>query len=183
MSPERFHAERAGGLERLHRTVLAEAAPELAQGLEQSPAAVKLRAFAGERSFCRRPAGPGWALVGDAGCFRDPLTAHGITDALRDAELLARAAAEDTPAAYRAFHELRDQMARPLLDITDRIASLAWTLDEVKQLHRDLNRSMKAEVDLLTGLDAPAEAPTPSIGPVSVTRDGYRPPVVRLRTA
>jgi hypothetical protein len=74
-------------------------------------------------------------------------------------------------------------MARPLLDITDRIASLAWTLDEVKQLHRDLNRSMKAEVDLLTGLDAPAEAPMPSIGPVSVTRDGYRPPVVRLRTA
>ena len=34
----------------------------------------------------RRAGGPGWALVGDAGYFRDPLTAHGITDALRDAE-------------------------------------------------------------------------------------------------
>ena len=33
--------------------------------------------------------GPGWALVGDAGYFKDPITTHGITDALRDAELLA----------------------------------------------------------------------------------------------
>lgn len=41
--------------------------------------------------FFRRAWGPGWALVGDAGYFKDPLTAHGITDALRDAELLARA--------------------------------------------------------------------------------------------
>jgi 2-polyprenyl-6-methoxyphenol hydroxylase-like FAD-dependent oxidoreductase len=38
----------------------------------------------------RRSWGPGWALVGDAGYFKDPLTAHGLTDALRDAELLAR---------------------------------------------------------------------------------------------
>ena len=39
-----------------------------------------------------RPAGPGWALVGDAGYHRDPITGHGITDAFRDAELLAAAA-------------------------------------------------------------------------------------------
>jgi flavin-dependent dehydrogenase len=31
-------------------------------------------------------------LVGDAGYHRDPITGHGITDAFRDAELLARAA-------------------------------------------------------------------------------------------
>ena len=35
--------------------------------------------------------GPGWALVGDAGYHRDPITGHGITDAFRDAELLADA--------------------------------------------------------------------------------------------
>ena len=38
-----------------------------------------------------RRLGPGWALVGDAGYHRDPITGHGITDAFRDAELLAEA--------------------------------------------------------------------------------------------
>jgi flavin-dependent dehydrogenase len=43
------------------------------------------------RNFLRRPYGPGWALVGDAGCHKDPYFALGIADAFRDAELLATA--------------------------------------------------------------------------------------------
>ena len=35
--------------------------------------------------------GPGWALVGDAGYHRDPITGHGISDAFRDADLVAEA--------------------------------------------------------------------------------------------
>jgi flavin-dependent dehydrogenase len=42
-------------------------------------------------NFLRRPGGPGWALVGDAGCHKDPVRALGICDALRDADLLADA--------------------------------------------------------------------------------------------
>lgn len=42
-------------------------------------------------NFIRRANGPGWALVGDAGCHKDPLMALGVCDALRDAELLANA--------------------------------------------------------------------------------------------
>jgi flavin-dependent dehydrogenase len=42
-------------------------------------------------NFYRKPHGPGWALVGDAGCHKDPYMALGISDALRDAELLAAA--------------------------------------------------------------------------------------------
>jgi flavin-dependent dehydrogenase len=42
-------------------------------------------------NFVRKPWGPGWALVGDAGCHKDPFLALGICDALRDAELLADA--------------------------------------------------------------------------------------------
>jgi flavin-dependent dehydrogenase len=42
-------------------------------------------------NFRRRPYGPGWALVGDAGYHKDPLTAQGITDAFRDAGLLTEA--------------------------------------------------------------------------------------------
>jgi flavin-dependent dehydrogenase len=39
----------------------------------------------------RRPFGPGWALVGDAGCHKDPMMAHGICDAFRDADFLSAA--------------------------------------------------------------------------------------------
>jgi len=46
------------------------------------------------RNFLRKPFGPGWALVGDAGCHKDPYLALGITDAFRDAELLANAVHE-----------------------------------------------------------------------------------------
>ena len=42
-------------------------------------------------NFFRKPYGPGWALVGDSGYHKDPITAQGITDAFRDAELLANA--------------------------------------------------------------------------------------------
>ena len=42
-------------------------------------------------NFLRRPGGPGWALVGDAGCHKDPFLALGVCDAIRDAELLAEA--------------------------------------------------------------------------------------------
>jgi flavin-dependent dehydrogenase len=45
-------------------------------------------------NFLREPHGPGWALVGDAGCHKDPLQARGISDALLDAELLADSAHE-----------------------------------------------------------------------------------------
>ena len=68
----------------------------------------------GRRAQLRRPArppppavGPGWALVGDAGYWKDPISAHGLTDALRDAELLARAVIDarvrPTPPSAAAF--------------------------------------------------------------------------------
>ena len=49
------------------------------------------RRFAGAAvpNFFRKPYGPGWALVGDAGYNKDPITAQGINDAFRDAELCA----------------------------------------------------------------------------------------------
>jgi len=96
--------------------------------------------------------------VGDAGYFRDPLTAHGITDALRDAELLARAVAGGTEGALAAYQEERDGVARGLLGVTDRIASLDWSTEEVKALHHDLNREMNAGVAVIRAWDAEAAA-------------------------
>lgn len=45
-------------------------------------------------NFLRKPYGTGWALVGDAGCHKDPYLALGLCDAFRDAELLANAVDE-----------------------------------------------------------------------------------------
>jgi 2-polyprenyl-6-methoxyphenol hydroxylase-like FAD-dependent oxidoreductase len=41
------------------------------------------------QGFFRESAGPGWALVGDAGHFKDPAPGQGIADAVRQAERLA----------------------------------------------------------------------------------------------
>src|SRR5262249_4662546 len=42
-------------------------------------------------NFFRKPYGPGWVLVGDAGCHKDPMLALGVCDAFRDVELLTEA--------------------------------------------------------------------------------------------
>jgi flavin-dependent dehydrogenase len=93
-------------------------------------------------------------LAGDAGYFRDPITAHGITDALREAELVARAIADDGERGLQEYQVGRDERVRGLLAVTDRIASFDWNLEEVKEHHLELNRQMKAEVDVLLALDA-----------------------------
>ena len=72
-----------------HRTI-AEAAPELAEQLRRGRREDRWIGAAVPSRF-RRPYGPGWALVGDAGYLKDPCTAQGITDAFLHAELLADA--------------------------------------------------------------------------------------------
>jgi flavin-dependent dehydrogenase len=154
VSPRRFAVERARGIDVLFREVLADVSPELAERVFSAASAPRLRAFAGAPGVLRRSVGPGWALVGDAGYFQDPLTAHGITDALRDAELLARAATAGDAWAFEEYQQVRDALARPLMDVTGRIASLDWTLAEVQALHVELSRTMSAEVDVIRGWDA-----------------------------
>ena len=159
LPPARFEKERAKGLEAVYHDVLSDVSPELASSVADSKGSGKLRAFAGTTGFLRPSAGPGWALVGDAGYFKDPITAHGITDALRDAELLARAVAEGGDGALAGYQETRDDLVRGLLDVTDHIASFEWDLDEAKEDHLVLSREMNAEVDLLRTLDQEFVAP------------------------
>jgi len=149
--PERFRAEIRHDLAAGMRRIIRESSPELAEAVEAGRLEGRLWAFAGRKGFLRAPHGPGWALVGDAGYFKDPLTAHGITDALRDAELLAESAAEGTPAAFAEYGELRDALSLPLFETTDAIASFAWNLDDLKAYHQALNKAMKREVEHMTG--------------------------------
>jgi len=147
ISSERFRQEARQDLAALYRRIIAETSPELADALATARLDGRVWAFAGRKGFLRQPHGPGWALVGDAGYFKDPLTAHGITDALRDAELLADAAARGTPATFQEYAEVRDELSLPLFRVTDAIASFAWDIDAIKDHHQALNKAMKREVD------------------------------------
>ncbi|MGF1469010.1 MAG: NAD(P)/FAD-dependent oxidoreductase [Sandaracinaceae bacterium] len=152
MPPER---QREGDAEHLFASLLRETAPAaVAERALAAPRAGVLRRFAGRLGHLRRPYGPGWALVGDAGYFRDPITAHGITDALRDAELLARAVASSRTGALASYHEERDALGRELFAITERIASFDWSLDELAALHLDLSGAMRPENRRLLQLDS-----------------------------
>src|SRR6202022_3155524 len=53
----------------------------------------KIRSRLAPAPYFRRSSGAGWALPGDAGHFKDPVTAQGIRDALRFGRLLGEAAA------------------------------------------------------------------------------------------
>jgi 2-polyprenyl-6-methoxyphenol hydroxylase-like FAD-dependent oxidoreductase len=124
------------------------------------------RTFSGVRGHVRRSWGPGWALVGDAGYFKDPLSAHGITDALRDAELLARAIVEvvdnrvDERDALAGYQATRDVLTRDLFDVMDVICGHRWTDDEIGGLLLRLSKAMSDEVDHVAGLP-PAQTRTP----------------------
>jgi flavin-dependent dehydrogenase len=148
MPPRRFAQEAASDIAGTYRRVLFESAPDLARRIDHARLTGPLRGFAGHPGYFRRPFGPGWALVGDAGYFKDPITAHGLSDALRDAELLAIALdeAEGGDEALARYESVRDGLSARLFEITDRVASLEWDNREVKALHRALSDEMKREV-------------------------------------
>jgi flavin-dependent dehydrogenase len=157
--PDRFTPDLRG--ERGFPRALTAAFPSVGERVTAATRIGPIRGFTGLRGWLRRPWGPGWALIGDAGYFKDPTTAHGITDALRDAELLATALdatlhGRTTPAeALGHYEQVRDQLAAPFFAITDRIASFDWTLAQVQQLHRDMSEVMQREAAALAGLDTP----------------------------
>jgi flavin-dependent dehydrogenase len=148
----RFSATFRGDIRRGFLQVLEASSSELRAYVERGTPIGRLRGFGGAPGYLRQCYGAGWALVGDAGYFKDPLTAHGITDALRDANLLSRAIVAGGTRALAAYQRDRDALSLPFLRITDAIASFSWDLDQVKQLHADLSDSMKAETNHLAGL-------------------------------
>ncbi len=137
------------------RTLAANGQPLFEEVRNAEPAG-RLRGFAGAPGHMRTSYGRGWALVGDAGYFKDPLTAHGITDALRDAEILARAVLRGD--ALALYQKERDALSADLFAITDRVASFRWDMAEIKSLHMDLNAAMKSEVNHMAAI-----APGPAI--------------------
>jgi 2-polyprenyl-6-methoxyphenol hydroxylase-like FAD-dependent oxidoreductase len=97
-------------------------------------------------SFFRQPSGPGWTLVGDASHHQDPITAQGIADSFRDAELLAAAIDDgldgDLAGALRGYQRARDAAALPMAELTAGLAALEVRAPEFEELVAGLDEEL-----------------------------------------
>jgi flavin-dependent dehydrogenase len=142
--------------------LLARSAPRLAGRLaaarRTSPVAGVLR----QPNQVRQAWGPGWALVGDAGYHRDAITAHGISDAFRDAELLAAAldqalcADAEEGAALAAYQRQRDQALREIFEITCRLSGYP-PAPAFTALQKQLSAAIDTEAAALAARPIPAQ--------------------------
>jgi flavin-dependent dehydrogenase len=117
-------------------------------------------------NFFRKPFGPGWALVGDAGYNKDPITAQGIRDAFVDAELCSAALDQSLCGALpyddamSVYHRIRDAHAMPIYEFTTQLATLEPPPPEMQQLlgavygNRD---AMDAFASITAGTVSPVE--------------------------
>ena len=117
-----------------------ELAPEFAERIHGAKRETGFVGTGDLPGFFLKPYGPGWALVGDAGYHKHPLTAFGITDAFRDAEAVASALddafAERRPYddAMAAYHRARDDEALPMYELTCEFAKLEPPPPPMQQL-------------------------------------------------
>lgn len=166
--PDEFRSRFAGDTGSGVAAIVAEFDPALADRV-RSAGDARWRRFPGAPGVLRARVGPGWALVGDAAFYRDPATAHGITDAFLDAQALGTALIAGRPSDY---HAERTAQAAQILEVTRRIASLDWTLDDVRVLHERLNACMKAEAAALAAGQMRVEPTAGGRGGDAVARAG-----------
>jgi flavin-dependent dehydrogenase len=146
---------------------LRDAAPDLAARVDAGSLHAPVRGTVALPNHVRRAAGRGWALVGDAGYHRDPITAHGITDAFRDAELLAISADRllVDPAGERealtAYQRRRDAALARTFALTRELAAFP-AVDRFAELQAELARALDEEAHLLAALPAPDRTAVPA---------------------
>ena len=117
-------------------------------------------------SWFRKPYGDGWALVGDAGYNKDPITAQGITDAFLDAERCTEAIdawlgdGKPYDDVMGAWHQERDAKAMPIYEFTSQMATLEAPPPELQQLLGAVatnQESMDGFVSVIAGAVSPAD--------------------------
>ena len=152
-----------------------ELAPELAERVRGATRETRWVGTADLPSFFRRPAGPGWALVGDAGYHKDPITAQGISDAFRDAEAMA-GAVDDAFAgrlaigdAMARYERTRDESALPIFELTCELATLEPPPPEMQQLLGAMHGNRDA-MDGFIGVLAGSVSPAAFFGPDNTER-------------
>ena len=142
-----------------------ELAPIFAKRLRN---ATRVAPFAGTAvpNYFRKPYGPGWALVGDAGYNKDFITAQGILDAFHDAELCAKALDESLSGArsfddaMAEYQRIRDERGGAMYDFTCQLATLEPPPPELLQLLEAVHgnqAAMDGFARLNAGTISPAE--------------------------
>jgi flavin-dependent dehydrogenase len=153
---------RAGSREEAFGELLARSAPQLAERLRHARRTSPVQGMLRQPNQVRQAVGPGWALVGDAGYHRDAVTAHGISDAFRDAEFLAvaldqalSAGAEESTALAR-YQQQRDQALREIFDITCRLAAYP-PVPAFIELQKQLSAAIDKQAAALAARPVPGE--------------------------
>jgi 2-polyprenyl-6-methoxyphenol hydroxylase-like FAD-dependent oxidoreductase len=148
--------------------------PEFA---EQVRGAKREARFAGTAvpNYFRRPYGPGWALVGDAGYNKDFITAQGIMDAFRDAELCATALHQSFSGtssfddAMAAYQETRDTHVLPMYEFTTQLATLEPPPPDLQALLEAVHGNQDA-MDAFARMNAGVISPTEFFSEDNVAR-------------
>jgi 2-polyprenyl-6-methoxyphenol hydroxylase-like FAD-dependent oxidoreductase len=149
-----------GNVRRVH-----DAIPGLKERLDGARREEEWRGTAGVPNYFRTPYGPGWALVGDAGYCKDPLTAQGIVDSFHDAENLVEAidasfggssSFEDAGAAYEAK---RNERVTPLYHFTCELARLEPPPPPMQQLFAAMRGNQRATDGFFSAICGAAPLP------------------------
>jgi len=170
------------------------------KAIEQAPVfaarlrnATRVAPFAGTAvpNYFRKPYGPGWALVGDAGYNKDFITAQGMLDAFRDAELCATAIDESLSgrrsfdSAMSCYQRIRDERGGAMYDFTCELAMLEPPPPELLQLLQTVHgnqAAMDGFARLNAGTISPAEFFAPeNTGAIFAAAAAKIPHTQRLR--
>jgi flavin-dependent dehydrogenase len=153
---------RSGSREESFDQLLERSHPELAERLGQARRTSPVQGMLRQPNQVRQAVGPGWALVGDAGYYRDAVTAYGMSDAFRDAELLAtaldltlRGAAEE-PTALAGYRQQRDRALAEIFEITCRLAAYP-PVPAFIALQKQLSAAIDREAAALAARPVPGE--------------------------
>jgi 2-polyprenyl-6-methoxyphenol hydroxylase-like FAD-dependent oxidoreductase len=142
-----------------------ELAPEFAERIRGAKRESGFMGAGDLAGYFRKPYGRGWALVGDAGYHKHPITAFGITDAFRDAEAVA-AALDDSFSERRAFDDAmadyqrtRDEHALPIYGFTNDFAALEPPPPEMQQLIGAMQGNQEAQDGFVSVMAGTLPAP------------------------
>ncbi len=150
----------AGSREEAFGELLERSAPQLAERLRHARRTSPVQGMLRMPNRVSQASGPGWALVGDAGYHRDAITAHGISDAFRDAELLAAAvdqaldAGREESTALARYQQQRDQALTEIFEITCRLGAYPAAAEFI-ELHTQLSAAIDKEAAELASWPVP----------------------------
>ncbi len=131
--------------------------PGLAARVAGAPAGTKLRSTGETPAFFRASSGPGWALVGDAGHFKDPVTGQGMRDAMFAGRTLAEQVlpvlddADAVDRATRAWEAARDRECLPAYHFANLDTRVERQSAVVCELIRDAGRTTDPDITDLFG--------------------------------